>query len=149
MQEIDVKLELMESSSRTPAYQHPEDAGADLACIEELNLLPHQVVVARTGLKMAIPAGHALLVCSRSGMARDLGVMVINSPGIVDAGFLGEIRVLLLNTSDKAVHLREGTRVAQAVFVPVVRVNFSLVPSLEKEVQSSRGAGGFGSTGLA
>ena len=128
-----------------PSYSHPGDAGADLATAEDVELGPGERVLVRTGLAIALPAGYAAFVHPRSGLAAKYGVTLVNAPGTVDAGYRGEIKVTLLNTdSDRAVRFNRGDRIAQLVIQRVERAVFHEVEVLPG---SSRGDGGFGSTG--
>jgi dUTP pyrophosphatase len=128
-----------------PAYAHPGDAGADLACSEDVTLAPGERRTVGTGVSIALPEGYAAFVHPRSGLAARHGVTIVNAPGTVDAGYRGEIRVTLLNTDPReAVVLRRGDRIAQLVVQRVERVRFVATTELPA---SARGTGGFGSTG--
>jgi len=128
-----------------PAYAHPGDAGADLRAAEEVVLPPGGRAVVRTGVAVAVPDGYAAFVHPRSGLAARHGVTLVNTPGTVDAGYRGEVRVVLINT-DRAepFTVRRGDRIAQLVVQPVARARFLDVGELPA---SPRGDGGFGSTG--
>lgn len=131
----------------TPVYAHPGDAGADLTAMEAVTLPPGGRAVVGTGVRVALPDGYALLVAPRSGLAAKHGISVVNAPGIVDAGYRGEIKVIMLNTdTENSYEVSIGDRIAQLVIVPVVQANFIPVTDLE---DSARGQGGFGSTGYA
>ncbi|HWD44423.1 MAG TPA: dUTP diphosphatase [Actinomycetota bacterium] len=128
-----------------PAYAHPGDAGADLCAAEDVVLPPGGRATVGTGLAVAVPDGHAAFVHPRSGLAARHGVTVVNAPGTVDAGYRGEVRVVLLNTDrHQPFSVRRGDRIAQLVVQPVTRVRFLDVAELPP---SPRGEGGFGSTG--
>lgn len=128
-----------------PAYAHPGDAGADLACDEDVSLAPGERRTVGTGVSIALPDGYAAFVHPRSGLAARHGITIVNAPGTVDAGYRGEIRVTLLNTDlREQVVLRRGDRIAQVVVQRVERVRFVPVGELP---ESARGTGGFGSTG--
>jgi dUTP diphosphatase len=127
-----------------PGYARADDAGLDLYAAESVTLDPGARALVPTGIALAIPVGFAGFVLPRSGLALRDGVTVLNTPGLVDAGYRGEIKVLLVNHGEAAVTLRRGDRVAQLVVQRVERV--SLTPVAELPV-SARGAGGFGSTG--
>ncbi|MEW1958711.1 dUTP diphosphatase [Kineococcus sp. NPDC059986] len=128
-----------------PTYAHPGDAGADLTTRVDVVVGPGERVTVPTGVSLALPEGHVAFVVPRSGLAAKRGLTVLNSPGTVDAGYRGEVRVTLLNTDlREAVELRAGDRVAQVVVQRVERVRFVPVPELPT---SARGAGGHGSTG--
>jgi dUTP pyrophosphatase len=128
-----------------PAYAHPGDAGADLCAAEEVVLAPGGRATVGTGIAIAVPDGHAAFVHPRSGLASRHGITVVNSPGTIDAGYRGEVRVVLLNTDPtEPFTVRRGDRIAQLVVQPVTSVRFLEVAELPA---SPRGEGGFGSTG--
>ena len=128
-----------------PAYAHPGDAGADLCAAEDVVLPPGGRATVGTGLAIAVPEGHAAFVHPRSGLAARHGLTVVNAPGTVDAGYRGEVRVVLLNTDrHEPFTVRRGDRIAQLIVQPVTRVRFHDVEELPP---SPRGEGGFGSTG--
>ena len=116
----------------------------DLRCTEEVRLEPGERTMVPTGIAVAIPEGHAGLVAPRSGLAHRLGVGVVNAPGIIDAGYRGEVRVLLVNHGSEPILLERGERIAQLLVVPVAAVEFVEVEELPPSV---RGENGFGSTG--
>jgi dUTP pyrophosphatase len=128
-----------------PVYAHPGDAGADLVAAEAVVLEPGERSTVGTGLAVALPDGYAAFVVPRSGLAAKHGITIVNSPGTVDAGYRGEIRVTLLNTDPReAYRIEPGDRIAQLIVMPVTRARFIEV---ERLPGSDRGAGGFGSTG--
>jgi dUTP pyrophosphatase len=128
-----------------PAYAHPGDAGADLRAASDVVLPPGGRATVGTGVAVAVPDGHAAFVHPRSGLASRHGITVVNAPGTVDAGYRGEIRVVLLNTDQREPFtVRRGDRIAQLVVQPVTRVRFLEVAELPA---TPRGVGGFGSTG--
>ncbi|WP_424935813.1 MULTISPECIES: dUTP diphosphatase [Bacteria] len=128
-----------------PVYAHPGDAGADLVAAEAATLLPGERVLVSTGVRIALPDGYAAFVVPRSGLAAKHGITVVNSPGTVDAGYRGEIKVCLLNTDARETYdVAPGDRIAQMIVMPVTRARFLPVESLD---ESARGVGGFGSTG--
>ena len=130
-----------------PTYAHPGDAGADLHASEALVLAPGERALVGTGVSIALPDGYAAFVVPRSGLAVKHGITVVNSPGTVDAGYRGEVKVCLLNTDRVAPFpINVGDRIAQLIVVPVARAVF--VP-VERLPGSMRGEGGFGSTGVA
>ena len=143
--EPDVLIKRLDPGVPLPAYAYPGDAGADLTAAEDVELGPGERALVRTGLAIALPAGYAAFVHPRSGLAARHGVTIVNAPGTVDAGYRGEIKVTLLNTDQEhAVSLRRGDRIAQLVIQRVERAVFHEVAVLPG---SSRGEGGFGSTG--
>ena len=127
-----------------PAYARPDDAGLDLHAAEDVTLKPGARALVPTGLALAIPPGHAGLVLPRSGQALRHGVTLLNTPGLIDAGYRGEVKVLLVNLGEAAVTLSRGDRIAQLVVQRVEHVTLAPVSELPP---SARGAGGFGSTG--
>ncbi|MEZ5188488.1 MAG: dUTP diphosphatase [Microbacterium sp.] len=132
-------------AAQVPAYAHPGDAGADLVSTEALRLEPGQRALVGTGVRIALPDGYVAFVVPRSGLAARHGITIVNSPGTVDAGYRGEIKVSLLNTdASQAYDVAVGDRIAQLIIMPVPRVRFVAVDELP---DSARGEGGFGSTG--
>ncbi|WP_313356012.1 dUTP diphosphatase [Microbacterium sp.] len=132
-------------SANVPFYAHPGDAGADLVSTEAVRLEPGERALIGTGVRIALPEGYTAFVVPRSGLAAKHGITVVNSPGTVDAGYRGEIRVSLLNTdSREAYDVAVGDRIAQLIVMPVVQARFEPVDDLPDSV---RGDGGFGSTG--
>ncbi len=128
-----------------PSYARPGDAGADLAAAEDVELAPGERALVRTGIAVALPAGYAAFVHPRSGLAARHGVTLVNAPGTIDAGYRGEIRVVLLNTDPATpVSFRRGDRIAQLVVQRVEHAAFREVAALP---DSARGDNGFGSTG--
>ena len=130
-----------------PAYENDGDAGADLRSTINVTLAPGERALVPTGIAVAIPTGYAGFLHPRSGLATRLGLSIINTPGTIDAGYRGEIKVPLVNHDrDETIVVRRGDRIAQLVVQPVTRVVFDVVDELP---ESTRGAGGFGSTGRA
>jgi dUTP pyrophosphatase len=143
--EIDLPLLRLDPDLPVPAYAHPGDAGADLVAAEDVKLPPGGRAVVSTGVAVAVPEGYAAFVHPRSGLAARHGVTLVNAPGTIDAGYRGEIQVVLINTDQtEPFVVRRGDRIAQLVVQPVVRANFHPVAVLPP---SPRGDGGFGSTG--
>lgn len=138
-------VEVLLHGAGAPAYAHPGDAGADLVSTEDVTLQPGQRATVGTGVSIALPDGYVGLVVPRSGLAAKHGITVVNSPGTVDAGYRGEIRVTLLNTdATEPYSISPGDRIAQLIVMPVTRARF--IP-VERLPGSQRGEGGFGSTG--
>jgi len=128
-----------------PSYAHPGDAGADLTANEAVELAPGERAAVSTGIAIALPDGFAAFVHPRSGLAARHGLSMVNAPGTIDAGYRGEIKVLLINLDRKeTVRLERGERIAQLVVQPVARAVFHEVQRLPG---SDRGSGGFGSSG--
>ncbi|MFN3130188.1 dUTP diphosphatase [Roseibium sp.] len=129
-----------------PAYQSDLAAGLDLlaAVDDDLTLQPGNRALVPTGLAMALPAGYEAQVRPRSGLAAKHGITVLNTPGTIDADYRGEVKVILINLGDTAFEISRGDRIAQMVIAPVLQIEIQEVEILS---ETSRGTGGFGSTG--
>ncbi len=135
----------LKDEARPPSRAHDEDAGFDLYAAESHTLAPGERASVGTGIAIAVPDGHAGLVLPRSGLAHRHGIALVNAPGLIDPGYRGEVRVLLLNTDrDEPFQVEVGNRVAQLVLVRSEAAKVEEAPILEP---STRGTGGFGSTG--
>jgi dUTP pyrophosphatase len=142
---MELRVTRLHAAAVLPSRAHPGDAGLDLYSIEEAHIGPGERWSVGTGIAVEIPEGHAGLVLPRSGLAREHGIALVNSPGLIDAGYRGEVRVLLLNTDPaETVRLEPGARIAQLVVAPVALAEPVEVAELS---DSARGGGGFGSTG--
>lgn len=134
-------------AENVPQYAHADDAGADLRAAEAVTIAPGERVLIGTGVSIALPEGYAAFVVPRSGLAAKRGITVLNTPGTVDAGYRGEIKVTLLNTDlEEPFEVAVGDRIAQMIVMPVSRAVFVPVEELSDSV---RGTGGFGSTGVS
>jgi dUTP pyrophosphatase len=128
-----------------PTRAYPGDAGLDLYALDDAELGPGERASVRTGIAVQIPEGHAGLVLPRSGLARRHGISVVNAPGLIDAGYRGEVEVLLLNTDRSTpFSIAAGDRIAQLV---IVGVHAPQVLEVQELALSERGSGGFGSSG--
>lgn len=142
---IEVRVSRLREDAVLPAQAYDGDAGVDLAACGRAEIPPGERAVVGTGLAVAIPAGHAGLVLPRSGLAAKHGLTVVNSPGLIDAGYRGEVMVILLNTDPREPFVVEpGMRIAQLVLIEVPQVRLVEVDGL---AASERGAGGLGSSG--
>ena len=141
---IKLAVKRLDPSVPLPLYARDGDAGLDLHAAHDLTLEPGARGVVGTGLAVAIPTGYAGLVLPRSGLALTHGVTLLNTPGLVDAGYRGEVKILLINHDARPVTLQRGQRVAQLVIQRVERAEPVEVSELP---ESERGTGGFGSTG--
>ena len=142
---MDLRVAKLKDNAVIPTRAHPGDAGLDLYSTEIAHLGPGERWSVGTGIALEIPAGHAGLVLPRSGLAREHGIALVNSPGLIDAGYRGEVRVLLLNTDPaETVRIEAGARIAQLVVTPVAIAAPVEVTELS---DSARGDGGFGSSG--
>lgn len=142
---VEVLVRRLDPQLPLPTYAHPGDAGADLCTAVDAVIAPGSRVVLPTGLAIALPTGYAAFVHPRSGLAARFGVGLLNSPGTVDAGYRGEVQVVVINhDAREPVRLSRGDRIAQLVVQRVERAVFAEVAELPGSVRSS---GGFGSTG--
>ena len=128
-----------------PSYAHEGDAGMDLSSVEEVTVPPHGRALVATGLAIELPLGTEAQVRPRSGMAAKYGITVLNAPGTIDAGYRGEIKVIILNTDVAEFRVEPGMRIAQLVVAPVAQVQVSWTEQLG---ESDRGTSGFGSSGI-
>jgi dUTP pyrophosphatase len=142
---VELRVAKLKEDATLPRRAHEGDAGLDLHACEAAHLGPGERWSVGTGIAVEIPDGHAGLVLPRSGLARDHGIALVNAPGLIDAGYRGEVRVLLLNTDPaETFRLEPGDRIAQLVIAPVALAEPAEVSSLG---DSARGDGGFGSSG--
>lgn len=142
---FEVSVTRLDPGVPIPAYAHPGDAGADLVTTIDVQLAPGERALVPTGIAIALPEGLAAFVHPRSGLALRLGLSIVNTPGTIDAGYRGEILVLLINhDAHETIVLSRGDRIAQLVIQRVEHANFVEVESLS---DSTRGVGGYGSTG--
>jgi dUTP pyrophosphatase len=140
-----LNVQRLDPRAKLPTRAYPGDAGLDLYALEDALLDPGARVSLRTGIAVEIPEGQAGLVLPRSGLAARHGIALVNAPGLIDAGYRGEVRVLLLNTDrDAACAIQAGDRIAQLL---LVRVELADVLEVGELALASRGEGGFGSSG--
>jgi dUTP pyrophosphatase len=143
--EVDVLMQRLDPDLDPPSYAQAGDAGADLRSAEDFVLEPGERRLVGTGLAIALPDGYAAFVHPRSGLAARFGIGIVNSPGTIDAGYRGEIKVCLINhDTSRPVRFSRGDRIAQLVIQQVSRAAFVPVSELPG---SARGTGGYGSTG--
>ena len=140
---IDVAVRRLREDAVLPRQAYEGDAGFDLSACEEARLEPGERAIVRTGIAVEIPDGYAGFVQPRSGLAARHGIGIVNSPGLIDSGYRGEIRIILLNTGREAFAVEPGMRVAQLVVAPVATVRLVEVDEL---TSSERGVRGFGSS---
>jgi dUTP diphosphatase len=140
-----LRIARMDERARLPTRAHDGDAGLDLCALEDAMLAPGERASVPTGIAVEIMPGQAGLVLPRSGLAARHGISVVNAPGLIDAGYRGEVRVLLLNTDrDQSFQIAAGDRIAQLV---LVRVELPELVEVDSLTDSARGTGGFGSSG--
>jgi dUTP pyrophosphatase len=142
---VSFRFTRLSEAAKAPLRAHPGDAGCDLFAAEAARLGPGERASVGTGVAVEIPEGSAGLVLPRSGLAARHGISVVNAPGLIDAGYRGEVRVLLLNTDkSEAFEIEPGDRIAQLV---IVEIGDAEPVEVEVLAESARGDGGFGSTG--
>jgi len=142
---IEIQIKLLDEDLPMPRYQHEGDAGLDLPSRVDYVLEPGERAMIPTGIAVAIPRGYAGFVLPRSGLASRHGIALVNSPGLVDSGYRGEMAIIMINTDKReAFHIKRGDRIAQLVIQKVVEAATIQVSELDA---TSRGSGGFGSTG--
>ena len=145
MSAAELRVRRLHPAARLPVRAHDDDAGYDLCALEPATLAPGQRAMLRTGIAIELPPGHAGLVVPRSGLAARHGIAIVNAPGLIDAGYRGELKVLLLNTDpDGAFEVAAGDRIAQLVVTAVATPQIVEADALAATV---RGEGGFGSSG--
>jgi dUTP pyrophosphatase len=143
-----LKVELIDSDAKFPEYAYPSDSGFDLFSTEEVILQPFGRALVPTGIKLSIPDEFEIQVRPKSGLAINQGLTVLNTPGTVDSGYNGEIKVIIFNTNNISVSIPKGTKIAQAVLSPVVNGKYVNLVQVNKVNDGDRGNNGFGSTGL-
>lgn len=143
---MDLFFERLTETAVVPCYAHPGDAGMDLCADEALVLAPGERAAISTGLRMQLPPQTEAQVRPRSGLALRFGVTVLNTPGTIDEGYRGEVKVILINLGKEPFEVKPGMRIAQLVVAPVLRVAVGEVASID--TLTARGEGGFGSSGL-
>lgn len=147
MSQIAVEFKLLHKLAQAPSYAHDGDAGADLVCVEDVTLAPGERMLVPTGVAIALPAGYVGLVHPRSGLANKHGISIVNTPGTIDSGYRGELKICLINLdSTETVSLPAGSRIAQLVIQEVTTAKFLQVEDLDDTERSDKG---FGSTGIA
>ena len=145
---LDFKFRKSDSNAVNPSYAYPEDSGFDLYSSEEKWIHPHDRVLIPTGLHFDIPENYELQIRSKSGLALNQGLMVLNSPGTIDQGYVGEIKIILFNTTNQKVKIEKNQKIAQAVLCPVVNGTWINLLEVESFKSKDRNDNGFGSTGL-
>jgi dUTP pyrophosphatase len=142
---VELRIAKLKPEATPPTRAHPGDAGLDLYACEAAHIGPGERWSVGTGVAVEIPEGHAGLVLPRSGLAMKHGIALVNAPGLIDAGYRGEIRVLLLNTDPaETFRVEAGDRIAQLVVAPIALAE---PVEVEELAESARGDGGFGSSG--
>lgn len=142
---MQLKVKLIEKNAMLPRYAHPGDAGLDLFSVERKTILPGESALIRTGIIIQLPPNTEAQVRPRSGLALNHQVTVLNTPGTIDHGYRGEVRVILINHGKIPFEVEQGMKIAQMVIQPVLTVEVTQVDQLS---ETRRGEGGFGSTGV-
>jgi dUTP pyrophosphatase len=147
MSNVTIEFKLLHELARAPKYAHDGDAGADLVCIQDVTLAPGERLLVPTGVAIALPAGYVGLVHPRSGLANKHGIGIVNTPGTIDSGYRGELKICLINLDPtETTHLPAGSRIAQLVLQEVKTADFVQVQELD---ETQRSDNGFGSTGIS
>jgi len=141
---VSLRLQKFAPGVELPSYAHEGDAGLDLRSAEDVVLGPGERALVSTGFAMALPEGYAAFVQPRSGLAAKHGISIVNTPGLIDCHYRGEVKVILVNLGQEEFRVRKGDRIAQMV---IQRVESAEVVEVEELDETSRGEGGFGSTG--
>ncbi|MBL7059335.1 dUTP diphosphatase [Candidatus Pacearchaeota archaeon] len=140
-----IQIKKISEDAIIPKYVHEGDSGFDFYSIEDHKLAPGKRILVKTGLQMSIPLGYELQIRPKSGLALKNGITILNTPGTIDAGYRGEIGIILINLSEEEYSIEKGKKIAQGV---VCRVENPEIEEVDELSETSRGEGGFGSTGL-
>ena len=146
--QLSLKYKKLNPEAKDPYYNYPSDSGFDLFAIEDVTIQPLGRGLVRTGLSFDIQDGYEIQVRSKSGLAINQGLFVMNSPGTVDNGYTGEIQVIIFNTNSYEYTIKKDTKVGQAVLCPVVNGKWVNLEETNEEINKDRNANGFGSTGI-
>jgi len=141
-------VEIIHEDAKVPSYAYPSDSGFDLRSTIEIIIPPFGRSLIPTGIKLSIPEEHEIQIRPKSGLALNQGLTVLNTPGTVDSGYVGEIKVIVFNTTQTSVTVSKGMKIAQAVLCPVVCGKYVSVELMDKVGNKDRMDNGFGSTGL-
>ncbi|MEK6974046.1 MAG: dUTP diphosphatase [Nanoarchaeota archaeon] len=141
---LELKVKKLHNDATIPKYAKDGDAGLDLFCINDFSLLPGEIYSAGTGISIELPKGYEAQIRPRSGLAARYGISIVNSPGTIDSGYRGEIKVILINHGSQNYNAKKGDRIAQMIIHKYEEVG---VVELEELSETERGDGGLGSTG--
>lgn len=139
-----LKVKLIHPDAKMPVYAHPNDAGMDIFSVEDKKLMPGETGLIATGIQIELPEGTEAQIRPRSGLALRHGITLLNSPGTIDEGYRGEIKVIMINHGRETFAVEKGARIAQMVIKPVLKIDIEETTEL---TVSKRDTGGFGSTG--
>lgn len=143
-----LQVELIHKDAKFPSYAYPSDSGFDLSSVENIDIAPFGRALVPTGIKLSIPDEYEIQVRPKSGLAINMGITVLNTPGTVDSGYNGEIKVIVFNTNNHPVIIEKGMKIAQAVLCPVLNGKYVNLEPVDKVDEKDRGDNGFGSTGI-
>lgn len=141
---MNIQVKKLHEDAKLPVYQHSFDAGFDLSTVKEVTIPPGKTAILPTGLAFAIPEGYELQIRMRSGSSMKTPLILPNAPGTIDSGYRGEVGIIVRNIGPKEYIVKKGVRIAQAVLNKVEQATFELTEELP---ETTRGEGGFGSTG--
>jgi dUTP pyrophosphatase len=141
-------VELVHEEAKVPSYAYPSDSGFDLRSTVEINIPPFGRALIPTGIKLSIPEEYEIQIRPKSGLALNQGLTVLNTPGTVDSGYVGEIKVIIFNTNNTTVTVSKGMKIAQAVLCPVMCGKYVSIELMDEVGNKDRMDNGFGSTGL-
>ncbi len=141
---IKVKIKIINNHAKIPRYNYANDSGCDLFAIKSFSIKPNEIKLIPTGIMLQIPSGYEAQIRPRSGLAINNGITLLNSPGTIDSGYRGEIKIIMINLGKKVAKIKKGEKIAQLVFNKIEKAKFQLCNDLKK---SERGSKGFGSTG--
>jgi len=141
-------VELVHEDAKVPSYAYPSDSGFDLRSTVEINIPPFGRALIPTGIKLSIPEEYEIQIRPKSGLVLNQGLTVLNTPGTVDSGYVGEIKVIVFNTNNATVTVSKGMKIAQAVLCPVMCGKYVSIELMDKVENKDRMDNGFGSTGL-
>ena len=144
---VPVKICKLNSDANIPEYAHDTDAGCDVFAVKETKIEPGQTTIVKTGIAVGIPAGYEIQVRPRSGLSLKSKLRIANAPGTIDADYRGEIGIIMTNTGDTPYIIDKGMKIAQLVIAPTPIIKWNVVKTVEELGTTSRGEGGFGSTG--
>ena len=142
---LKIKIQKINPGAIIPQYANKDDAGMDLFATKDYILMPNHRALVGTGLKMEIPRGYEMQIRPKSGLALRNGITILNTPGTIDAGYRGEVGVILINKSSIPYRVEKGQKIAQAVFNKIEKAKIIVSENFSK---TDRGEGGFGSTGI-
>lgn len=140
---VDIKIKKLHEDAIIPTYAHASDAGADIYAIEDIDIPPHKTIIVKTGIAVSIPNNYEIQIRPRSGLSSKTNLRIANTPGTIDAGYTGEVGVIMDNIGNLTAHIKKGDKIAQMVPMPVPMINWIEVDELES---TDRGTNGYGSS---